>query len=230
MKKKIIMTTIGLLLVLALAACGSTKETADSKTPSAAGSQEPTAAPSQDQQTAAPEEKAQAEVTPGTDDAAGESENDAQTASFQNFTTTDLDGNEVTQEIFAGADLTMMNVWATFCDPCIREMPELGELSTDYKDKNVQIIGVAFDTLNQDMSIYQEQVDLAKEIAEKTGANYLHLIPSADLLQAGLMDIVGVPTTFFFDKDGNQVGEPVVGSKNKEVWASIIDERLAMLK
>ena len=229
MKKKIIMTTLGLLLVLALAACGSTKETADSKTQSAAGSQEPTAAPSQDQQTAAPEEKAQAEVTPGTD-AAGESENDAQTASFQNFTTTDLDGNEVTQEIFAGADLTMMNVWATFCDPCIREMPELGELSTDYKDKNVQIIGVAFDTLNQDMSIYQEQVDLAKEIAEKTGANYLHLIPSADLLQAGLMDIVGVPTTFFFDKDGNQVGEPVVGSKNKEVWASIIDERLAMLK
>ncbi|WP_343250986.1 TlpA family protein disulfide reductase [Diplocloster hominis] len=230
MKKRIIMATIGLILALSLTACGSTNETEGSKTPSAASTQEPAASPAQDQQTKEPEEGSQAEVTPGAADAAKESEDNTQTASFQNFTTTDLDGNEVTQDIFADADLTMMNVWATFCDPCIREMPELGELSAEYKDKNVQIIGVAFDTLNQDMSIYQEQVDLAKEIAEKTGANYLHLIPSADLLQAGLMDIVGVPTTYFFDKDGNQVGEAVVGSKNKEVWASIIDERLAMLQ
>ena len=230
MKKRISRATIGLILALSLTACGSTNETKDSKAPSAANTQEPAASPAQDQQTAVPEDETKAEVTPGTTDAAKGSEDNAQTASFQNFTTTDLDGNEVTQDIFADADLTMMNVWATFCDPCIREMPELGELSTEYKDQNVQIVGVAFDTLNQDMSIYQEQVDLAKEIAEKTGANYLHLIPSADLLQAGLMDIVGVPTTYFFNKDGNQVGEPVVGSKNKEVWASIIDERLAMLQ
>ena len=42
------------------------------------------------------------------------------------FTTKDLDGNEVTEEIFAKKDLTVVNIWGTFCTPCIGEMPALG--------------------------------------------------------------------------------------------------------
>lgn len=39
------------------------------------------------------------------------------------FAATDLDGNEIDQSILEGYDLTMVNIWATFCQPCIREMP-----------------------------------------------------------------------------------------------------------
>ena len=45
---------------------------------------------------------------------------------FGSFTAQTLDGTEVTQDIFKETDLTMVNIWGTFCGPCIREMPELG--------------------------------------------------------------------------------------------------------
>ena len=70
---------------------------------------------------------------------------DGQTGLFGNFETVTLEGETVTQEIFAEADLNMVNIWGTFCGPCIREMPELGELSDEYADKGVQIIGMLTD-------------------------------------------------------------------------------------
>ena len=45
------------------------------------------------------------------------------------FTTEDLDGNEVTESILKDKDVTMINIWGTFCPPCIEEMPELAKLS-----------------------------------------------------------------------------------------------------
>ena len=78
------------------------------------------------------------------DSAASESSDDSAETFQLTFTAKDLDGNEVDQSVFANAKLTMMNIWATFCGPCINEMPELGELAaeggTDY-----QIIGVCAD-------------------------------------------------------------------------------------
>lgn len=44
---------------------------------------------------------------------------------FPAFTTTDLNGNAVTEEIFLGKALTVVNIWGTFCDPCVNEMPLL---------------------------------------------------------------------------------------------------------
>lgn len=154
-------------------------------------------------------------------------EKEEEAGGFQKFTATDLDGNEVTEELFGKADMTMLNVWATFCDPCLREMPELEGLNQEYADQGVQIVGVAFDTINRDASVYEEQVEAAKELVEKLGVTYPNLIPSKDLLNAGLDSMFGVPTTFFIDKDGNQIGDPVVGSNKKEVWKVYIDEKLA---
>ena len=54
---------------------------------------------------------------------------------FGSFTSETLEGTEITQDIFAEADLTMVNIWGTFCGPCIREMPELGEISREYGEK-----------------------------------------------------------------------------------------------
>ncbi|HIX89835.1 MAG TPA: TlpA family protein disulfide reductase [Candidatus Agathobaculum pullicola] len=149
-----------------------------------------------------------------------------QTGVLSSFSATDLDGNTVDQSVLADYDLTMVNVWATFCTPCIEEMPDLGELAQEYADKKVQIIGLVSDVLNTDGTISEEQVETARDIVEQTGANYLHLLPSVDLYGV-LGQIAAVPTTFFVDSEGAQVGSAIISAQSKENWAQTIDAMLA---
>ena len=120
----------------------------------------------------------------------------------------------------------MVNIWATFCGPCIREMPELGEIAKEYKEKGVQIIGIVTDVQNQNGSISNKQIETANQIIQKTGADYPHLLPSNDLYRAQLNQVDSVPTTIFVDKEGKTVGESYVGARSKEQWLKIIDELL----
>lgn len=145
---------------------------------------------------------------------------------FEEFTAQDLDGNEVTQDIFADHEVTMINVWATFCGPCLSEMPELGELSEEYKDKGLQIVGIVSDVLTTPEEISDAKIEEAKEIVEKTKASYLHIVPAGDLAYSLLPQVPAVPTTVFVDKDGKQIGAAVVGAKSKGAWAKVIDETL----
>ena len=82
-----------------------------------------------------------------------------------------LDGTPVTENVFSGSRVVMVNVWATFCGPCINEMPELGRLASEYAPEDLKIIGLVGDVYNR--------TDLAKalSIIEETGADYLHLLP-----------------------------------------------------
>lgn len=141
------------------------------------------------------------------------------------FTAQDLEGNTVTQDVLEGHTLTMVNVWATFCGPCISEMPELGELSAEYADQGVQIIGMVSDVWTSNGAIDPDQVALAQEIADTTGADYLHIIPGEDLYGL-LAQISSVPTTFFVDEEGHQVGSAYLGARNKETWQEILDQML----
>lgn len=144
---------------------------------------------------------------------------------LSSFTATDLEGNEVDQSVLADYDLTVINVWATFCGPCIQEMPALGELADEYQDKGVQIIGLVSDVLNADGSLSQDQIDTAKDIVEETGADYLHLLPSQDLYGI-LAQISAVPTTFFVDSQGRQVGQAYVQAMSKSQWEEVLKETL----
>ena len=165
--------------------------------------------------------------TSGTDTSgSGTEESGAQTGIMGSFTATDVDGNTVDPSIFADYKLTMVNVWATFCGPCLREMPDLGELADEYKDKGVRIVGLVSDTLDQNGDIDDSQVEAAKEIIADTGADYLHILPSTDLFGL-LSQISSVPTTFFVDSEGRQVGMAELGSKEKDEWVEIIDRALA---
>lgn len=141
------------------------------------------------------------------------------------FNATDLQGNTVNEEILLGHKLTMVNVWATFCNPCIEEMPDLGVLSQEYADKGVQIVGMVSDVMSSDGNIDKEQIALAQEIVDSTGASYTHIIPGEDLYSI-LYQITSVPTTFFVDESGNQVGKAYLGSRDKESWKVIIDKML----
>ena len=145
---------------------------------------------------------------------------------LSSFSTTDLEGNAVDQSILEDYDLTMVNVWATYCTPCLQEMPDLGELASEYEDKGAQILGLVSDVLNSDGTISDSQVETAQEIVEETGASYQHLLPSADLLGL-LSQIYGVPTTFFVDSAGNQVGYAYVTAMEREQFVEIIDAALA---
>lgn len=149
--------------------------------------------------------------------------------SLQDFATTTLEGEEVTQALWAQADLTLVNVWATYCSPCLAEMPDLGALAAEYADTGVQFVGIVMDVVDQQLQIDEAQVELAREIVEKTGAGYTHLLPSLDLIYAALLEISAVPTTFFLDKDGNRVGETYMGMKSGDDWKQIVEDTKALV-
>lgn len=197
MKKRIWILGAAALMTASLSACGTQKETTG------------------EMETATETAKETA--------AAMETEEEA---SFSNFTAVTLDGDTVTEEIFQDYDLTMINIWGTFCGPCLSEMPDLGEISEEYQDKGVQVVGIVTDVLNRDGSLSQDQLDTAREIVEKTGADYIHLLPSGDLIEAKLSQVTAVPETVFVDSEGNLVGESHLGAKTKEDWKGIIDEYL----
>ena len=142
---------------------------------------------------------------------------------FGVFDTQTLEGEAVTEEIFAQADLTMVNIWGTFCGPCIAEMPDLGEISREYKDKGVQIVGILCDVM-------EPGDETALEIVGETKADYTHLIASEDLTVNVLQYVSSVPTTAFVDKEGNMVGEIYAGSRSKTEWELIINQYLSEVK
>ncbi len=150
----------------------------------------------------------------------------AKTGVLSSFTATDLNGTRIDESILSDYTLTMVNVWATFCGPCLREMPDLGELAAEYEAQGVRIVGMITDVLDSGGSIDTAQVATARDIVSQTKADYLHILPSEDLF-ALLSGIQSVPTTFFVDKDGNQVGQVYIGSRSKAAWDAIIAETLA---
>lgn len=127
---------------------------------------------------------------------------------FPAFETTDLTGNPVTEAIFSGKDLTVVNVWGTYCNPCIEEMPDLAAWS-DSMPENVQLIGIVCDLASLEDT---DTLETALAICEATGASvYPSLIANQSLLPI-LQNVVGVPTTFFVDGSGKLVGDPIVGA------------------
>ncbi|MCI1959770.1 MAG: TlpA family protein disulfide reductase [Clostridia bacterium] len=151
------------------------------------------------------------------------SDNTSESGILSSFTTVDIDQNKVDSSVFKGKKLTMVNIWATYCSPCINEMPELAEISSEYKDRDFQIIGMPIDTINSDGSASDDQVKEAKSVIDSTGADYLHILPSLDSMTELISTISAVPTTVFVDENGNQVGDTYVGAKTKEDWESVID-------
>ena len=115
------------------------------------------------------------------------------------FTTEDLDGNEVTESILKDKDVTMINIWGTFCPPCIEEMPDLAKLSASLPE-NAQIIGILCDVSLNDKSALQD----AKSIVSKAGTNYPCLLLN-DSLTDYLSQFMYVPTTIFVSLTAKEI-------------------------
>lgn len=149
-------------------------------------------------------------------------------AFFSDFSTKSLDGKEYTQDVFKDNKLTMVNVWGTFCAPCINEMPDLEKLSKAYAEKGLVIIGIVSDTydyLKKDNNA--EKLKKAEDIVAQAGVTYTNLLPSESLNQARLNYISTFPTTYFLNEKGEIIGSEYVGSHSYEQWASIVEGLLA---
>ena len=142
---------------------------------------------------------------------------------YLTFTAKDVDGAEVTSDVLANSKLTMLNVWATYCNPCLEEMPYLGEIVAEYDSAEFQILGILSD-VSENSS--QEDIDYAKELIEQTQANYPHLLLGQDLYNTLVGGVTAVPTTFFVKQDGEVLGY-VTGAADKDTWKELINELLA---
>lgn len=137
------------------------------------------------------------------------------------FQTLDImDGNVIkSEEFYKEKPLTLVNVWGTFCGPCKEEMPDLGKLYEDYKDK-VNFLGVVVDT-NVSMDTNVEE---AQQIIKDSGVNYKNIMPNPTT-EDTLVNITAMPTTFFVNSDGKVLGG-FVGKADKDSLAATIDKLL----
>lgn len=125
------------------------------------------------------------------------------------FNAKTISGEPVSNEIFAAKKITVVNIWGTFCPPCIAEMPELGEMSRTLP-ANAQIIGIVCDT-TADM---HDRIKKAQEITDKANADFVNIVPDENLL--GFLDNVeAVPTTIFVNSKGEVVGKAIIGADVK---------------
>lgn len=157
-------------------------------------------------------------------------ENRVAVSSLGEFSLKDVAGNAYTNEMLKEHKLTMINVFATWCTPCISEIPDLEKLHQEMKDQGVSVVGVVLDTVDEEGNIDEQAVEKAKLLAERTGASYPFLIPDAGALNGRLKGIEAIPETFFADSDGNIVGTEYVGSHSFKEWTTIVETQLASLK
>lgn len=142
---------------------------------------------------------------------------------YLTFTATDVNGEEVTSDVLANSKLTMINIWATYCNPCLSEMPDLGEIAAEYDPAEFQIIGIISDVAENSN---QEDIDGAKELIAQTQADYTHLLLGQDLYSTLVGGVSAVPTTFFVKQDGEVLGY-LTGAMEKASWEELINELLA---
>ena len=152
---------------------------------------------------------------------------DAQT--FPAFEGKDLDGNEVkSDELFSANAVTVVNFWFTTCSPCVGELGDLDALNKELAEKGGALIGVNAFTLDGDETAIAD----AKDVLAKKGATYQNVyFDSSSPAGAFTANIFAFPTTYVVDRNGNIVGEPIVGAiteKNQaETLQSLIDKAIA---
>lgn len=124
------------------------------------------------------------------------------------FDTLNLDGEQVTDTILAEKDITILNIWASYCNPCINEMPELAAWEQELPE-NVQLLYLCSDLTSLD----SDDKDLVDIIVNKSKINRKNVLLLTDGLLSELSPFLyAVPITIFIDKDGNLYDKIVAGA------------------
>lgn len=135
------------------------------------------------------------------------------------FNTTDINGNPIfSEELFGQHEITMLNVWASWCGPCAGELPELEAINGRLAAKNCAVVGLLYD--GDDPAA----VETAKGILQEKGVTYTIILPPDNVDE--ILDMHAFPTTFFVDKNGTLVGKPVEGAA-VDAYEGAVDGLLA---
>ena len=143
-----------------------------------------------------------------------ESENTDQKSSskeaspFKNFSGQDYDGNSVDESLFSKNAVTVINFWFTGCKPCVAELSKLNELNDAIKSRGGEVVGINTETFDGNKTAIKE----AKTILKSQGVKYRNLsIDSSSDAGKYASDIMAFPTTILVDRNGNIVGDPMLG-------------------
>ena len=169
------------------------------------------------------------DTTTPPDDGSMQKSDDGSMQKFPTFEGKDLDGNTVkSDELFSANAVTVVNFWFTTCNPCVGELSDLDALNKELAEKGGSLIGANTFTLDGDEAAISE----AKDVLAKKGATYQNVYFNSDG-EAGKFttNIFAYPTTYVVDRNGNIVGDPIVGAiteKNQaEALQAQIDKALA---
>ena len=146
------------------------------------------------------------------------------TQKFPAFEGKDLNGNTVkSDDLFSKNAATVVNFWFTTCNPCVGELAELDALNKELAEKGGALIGVNTFTLDGDEAAISE----AKDVLAKKGATYQNVYFDSDG-EAGKFtaNIFAYPTTYVVDRNGNIVGDPIVGAITEKKQAEALQAQI----
>lgn len=167
-----------------------------------------------------------AETAPVTDAPAAQEALEEKINPFTTYPILDMFEEEFDLSLLEGKVL-MLNFWATWCPPCISEMPELSELATEYADR-MTLLGImssAFKDVDENGEVIadQNELKLAREYYEKANISYPSLIPNMLMMAVQQqLQMQSIPTTLFINAEGVIV-QMVVGARDKAAWVEVIE-------
>ena len=197
MKKKILILGMALMLAAGISACNASSKTSSS---------EATTTESKQADAKAEDSK--------------QAESDKEDKKFPEFSAKTVSGEDISSDVFKDSKLTVVNVWGSWCGPCVQEIPELQKLYESMKDKDVNVIGLAQDA--------GTDLDAVKEIIDKNKVTYQNIVPEG-ATEDFVMSLMAFPTTFFVDSDRNIVGV-IQGGRNLEAFTAAVEGVLEKLK
>lgn len=141
---------------------------------------------------------------------------------FRNFSGKDFDGNPVDESLFSGNAVTVVNFWFTGCKPCVAELSKLNELNDAIKSKGGEVIGINTETFDENKTAMKD----AASILKSQGARYRNIsIDSSSAAGKYASEIMAFPTTILVDRNGNIVGDPMLGGiDNKDNYDTLMKQ------
>jgi len=144
---------------------------------------------------------------------------------FFDVETQDLDGAPFRAEAYRNARLTIVNLWATWCPPCVEELPALAQIAKDYESVGVQTVGVLLDAVGSDGALDPDAIDAAHALLADADAAYPSIVPEALLDERLIARTQYIPTTLLIDAEGD-VLDTLVGGNDYDAWAKAVEAAL----
>lgn len=135
--------------------------------------------------------------------------------SIPDFSAEDIEGNKIDNSIFKENKVTLVNVWATWCGPCVNELPEIQKVYSELKDQGIGVVGIVADG--------NDAKDTAKELIELDSLKYKMIIPDSNLEKKLISTLRGFPTSYVVDSEGKILGMKL-GGMNAEGFKAFIEQ------